>query len=346
MGLANELYRSNEQAEESIDFGDPNTQPTDFINPNDFIETASSPNRNRANTRVIETGPFINLSDNTRMNEESQSRSPLMEVLNIPTPNLNTGLNNLASGGTTGTTQGGLPTFPSGGMSTERPGINPTEVRNTIVEEQPRAANIRAGTTEAGTLSRGQEQNQGQALGMPPPGRIPTRFQIQEQGSPVPDWENPALLNNRLVYWSDVKEMDAPYFTKLASILQNSDNLIVEALRNLAKDEDLANTDAYLKEIERLSRQRTQDLLRNEQSYFEKLKELGVELKLKDKLVLAGTWDPRINERRVTRPVSTLQANQPGGQPQNFQQEPLPPDESTVNRPSGNLDTNRRFQSE
>ncbi|KAF3903748.1 hypothetical protein ABW21_db0208077 [Orbilia brochopaga] len=211
-----------------------------------------------------------------------------MEVVNIPASN--TEPNNLATGETVENVQEGSTILQGGSMVEESPGIRQADVQTAIVEE-PLTTNMQPENSEGIALSgeQGGQLNQGQPLVMPPPSRLPPRMQDQGQGSPVPSWENPALLNNRIAYWQGVTVMDRPYFTTMNGILETSDNLMQDTLKKFTQDQDLANTDIYLDQMALLARQRAELLMRNEQLFLQRLRDLAAELKRKDETILAGT---------------------------------------------------------
>ncbi|KAJ6258835.1 hypothetical protein Dda_6889 [Drechslerella dactyloides] len=306
-----------------IEYPDP--QQTEFTNPNDFFRIMSPQPQNLANTRIIETGPYIDIiDDDLTPDPSSRIKNVSPENTNGPTFSLNIALDNAANPEAIESVQDGLASGLSGKMAEENTEIDRTDLQTVVEGEEVPPTNIPTGNAGGESLSGEQRggPNEGKILEMLPPGLFPNRQQGQGRGPPISQWENPAMLNNRLTYLSDVMRLDRPYLTSLDGILKNSNNKLEGTLERFTNDQNSENTDVYLREMERLVRQRTEYILMNEKLYLDRLTDLGKGLKRKDDMILAGTRDP--NEQDAIGPVLTSQIEYPEGQSRDRLQESLP----------------------
>ncbi|EPS37115.1 hypothetical protein H072_9269 [Dactylellina haptotyla CBS 200.50] len=147
---------------------------------------------------------------------------------------------------------------------------------------------------QSGPEEFAEEEVQGQKklqMEMPPPTRPTNRGQVSDSTPLIPNWENQALLNNRLTFAKAVQDLDKKYLPSVFRILVNANNMIHKTILELTSDRDLTHTDAYLLKIESLSQQRINFLITNERLFLEHLQDAVQKMSENDARILTKGAD-------------------------------------------------------
>ncbi|KAK6540553.1 hypothetical protein TWF694_009344 [Orbilia ellipsospora] len=177
-------------------------------------------------------------------------------------------------------------------------------------------------------------EQQGRANGgirqeMPPPTRPTDRNLRLSSITSLPDGGQ-ALLQNRVTFARAVQGLDTKYAPSAARVFENANNAIHNALVKLTTDDDFSNTNTYVTEIERISKQRIAYLLKNEQLFLEHLKTIARDFGESDRKALEvvrqmkGTIASEVGGKILSEPLPSyeeLEGSLAGGSVNEIQQE-------------------------
>ncbi|KAF3912322.1 hypothetical protein AA313_de0205350 [Arthrobotrys entomopaga] len=154
--------------------------------------------------------------------------------------------------------------------------------------------------------------NEGNQQEMPPPTRPTDRNLRLKYITGLPDGGR-ALLQNRLTFAKAVQGLDTKYAPSVSKVLENANNAIHNTLAKLTTDNDFSNTNFYVADIERISKQRIAYLLRNEQFFLEHLKRIAQDFTENDANALEvvrkteTTLAPEVGEENLSEQLPSME---------------------------------------